>query len=145
MIPPENGTLAEMLLENGYGTFCVGKWHLTPETEQHMASSRRTWPLGRGFERYYGFLGGETNQWYPDTVEDNHFTHAPYGPEKGYHLSKDLVDKSISYICDARQVAPDKPWLMYLLFRSQSCPPSCAQRVGRQVQGQVRYGLRKVP
>ncbi len=73
VIPPTNGTLAEMLVENGYSTFCVGKWHLTPETEQHMAASRRTWPLGRGFERYYGFLGGETNQevrptYYAETV-----------------------------------------------------------------------------
>ena len=95
VIPPENGTIAEMLVDSGYSTFCVGKWHLTPETEQHMAASRRTWPTGRGFERYYGFLGGETNQWYPDVVEDNHFGHAPYGPEEGYHLSKDLVDKSL--------------------------------------------------
>lgn len=107
VVPPENGTIAEMLVENGYSTFCVGKWHLTPETEQHMAASRRTWPTSRGFERYYGFLGGETNQWYPDIVEDNHFGHAPYSPEQGYHLSKDLVDKSISFICDSKQVDPE--------------------------------------
>ena len=83
VVPPENGTSLEILVENGYSTFCVGKWHLTPETEQHMAASRRTWPIGRGFERYYGFLGGETNQWYPDLVEDNFFSHRALWPGSG--------------------------------------------------------------
>ena len=82
VVPPENGMISEMLVDRGYSTFCVGKWHLTPETEQHMAGSRRAWPTGRGFERYYGFLGGETNQWYPDLVADNHFCDAPYSPEQ---------------------------------------------------------------
>ena len=143
VIPPENGTLAEMLVENGYGTFCVGKWHLTPETEQHMAASRRTWPLGRGFERYYGFLGGETNQWYPDLVEDNHFTHAPYGPEQGYHLSKDLVDKSISYIQDSKQVAPDKPWLMYLCFGANHAPHHAPKEWVDKYKGKFDMGYEK--
>ena len=87
-----------------------------------MAATRRTWPTGRGFERYYGFLGGETNQWYPDIVEDNHFGEPPYTPEQGYHLSKDLVDQSIQYICDSRQVAPEKPWFIYLAFGANHAP-----------------------
>ena len=114
--------ISEVLVENGYNTYCVGKWHLTPENESNMAGSRRTWPLGRGFERYYGFLGGETNQWYPDLVHDNHAVDQPYSPEEGYHLSKDLVDQSIQYIQDGVQVAPDKPWLMYLSFGANHAP-----------------------
>ncbi|SOC86912.1 arylsulfatase [Curtobacterium sp. 314Chir4.1] len=122
VIPPENGTVAEVLVEEGYNTYCVGKWHLTPENESNMASSRRTWPIGRGFERYYGFLGGETNQWYPDLVYDNHAVDQPASPEEGYHLSKDLVDKSIEFIRDGKQIAPDKPWLMYLAFGANHAP-----------------------
>jgi arylsulfatase A-like enzyme len=140
VIPPENGTIAEMLVENGYSTFCVGKWHLTPETEQHMAATRRTWPTGRGFERYYGFLGGETNQWYPDIVSDNHFGKPPYGPEDGYHLSKDLVDKSIEYICDSKQVAPDKPWLMYLAFGANHAPHHAPKEWADKYKGKFDMG-----
>jgi arylsulfatase len=122
VIPPESGTVAEVLRDNGYSTYCVGKWHLTPENESNMGGSRRTWPLGRGFERYYGFLGGESNQWFPDLVYDNHTVDQPYLPDDGYHLSKDLVDKSIEFIRDGQQVNPDKPWLMYLAFGANHAP-----------------------
>jgi arylsulfatase len=71
-IPFECGNVAEVLGERGWNTFMVGKWHLTPEDEMNLASTKRQWPLGRGFERFYGFLGAETNQWYPDLIHDNH-------------------------------------------------------------------------
>ena len=119
VIPPENGTLAEILVEQGWSTFALGKWHLTPETESTMASSRRTWPTGRGFERYYGFLGGETNQWYPDLVSGTEFVEQPYLPDDGYHFSKDLVDKTIRFVRDNHQVDPEKPYFAYLA-------PGCA-------------------
>jgi arylsulfatase A-like enzyme len=112
-IPFENGLISEVLVEQGWNTYALGKWHLTPAEEANLASSRRLWPLGRGFERYYGFLGGETNQWYPDLVEDNHPIRQPYTPEEGYHLSKDLTDKAIQFVRDAKVIAPEKPWLMY--------------------------------
>ncbi len=79
-IPFENGMLSEILIENGYNTYCLGKWHLCPEEEMNLAATKRNWPTGRGFERYYGFLGGETNQWYPDIVYDNHPMEQPYTP-----------------------------------------------------------------
>ena len=63
VIPPENGQIQEILGEAGWNTYMVGKWHLCPESEMNLASSRRNWPTGRGFERFYGFLGAETNQW----------------------------------------------------------------------------------
>ena len=143
VVPPENGTIAEILLENGYSTFCGGKWPLTPESELHMAASRRTWPTNRGFERFYGFLGAETNQWYPDVVEDNHFSHAPYSPEQGYHLSKDLVDKSISFICDSKQIAPDKPWLMYLAFGANHAPHHSPKEWADKYKGKFDMGYEK--
>ena len=112
-IPFENGTIAEVLNERGWNTYAVGKWHLTPADEIDLSAWKARWPLGRGFERYYGFLGGETNQWYPDLVYDNHYVEPPGQPEDGYHLSADLTDKAIEFVRDAKAVAPDKPFFMY--------------------------------
>ncbi|MFD8589836.1 sulfatase-like hydrolase/transferase [Streptomyces sp. NPDC059637] len=112
-IPFENGNLAEVLVERGWNTYAVGKWHLCPSEEANMASSKRLWPLGRGFERFYGFLSGETDQYYPNLVHDNHPVEPPYGPEQGYHLSKDLTDRAVQFIRDAKVIAPEKPWFTY--------------------------------
>ncbi|MDQ3293871.1 MAG: arylsulfatase, partial [Actinomycetota bacterium] len=112
-IPKENGFLSEILVRNGYATFAVGKWHLTPATESTMGSPRDKWPLGRGFERFYGFMGGETDQFHPDLVYDNHPVEPPASPEDGYHLTEDLVDKATLFIRDLRATAPDKPFLLW--------------------------------
>src|SRR5664280_1452784 len=113
VIPPGNGTIAEILAERGWNTYAVGKWHLCPEAEMNVASTRRNWPTGRGFERYYGFLGAETNQWYPDLVYDSHMVDQPKSPEEGYHFSVDITDKAIEFIKDAKVLAPDKPFFLY--------------------------------
>jgi arylsulfatase A-like enzyme len=112
-IPPENGMLSEILGERGWNTYMVGKWHLCPTDEMNLAATRRNWPSGRGFERWYGFLGAETNQWYPDLVYDNHPVDPPRSPEEGYHLTDDITDKAIEFIKDAKAIAPDKPFLLY--------------------------------
>ena len=112
-IPFECATIAEVLGERGWNTYMLGKWHLCPSDEMNMASTKRNWPVGRGFERFYGFLGGETNQWYPDLIYDNHPVDQPSTPEEGYHLTTDLVDKAIEFIADAKVIAPDKPFFMY--------------------------------
>ena len=112
-MPFENGMLPEMLLQHGYNTFCVGKWHLSPSEENTAAGPFHRWPLGRGFERYYGFLGGETNQWYPDLTQDNRSVSPPKSPGEGYHLSEDLADQAIHMILDAHVNAPEKPFYMY--------------------------------
>ncbi|HET7534611.1 MAG TPA: arylsulfatase, partial [Nocardioidaceae bacterium] len=106
----------------GYNTFMVGKWHLTPSHEETAAGPYTRWPLGRGFERFYGFLGGDTSQWYPDLVYDNHQVEPPRTPEEGYHLTEDLVDKSIDFIADAKQVDPDKPFYLHLCFGATHAP-----------------------
>jgi arylsulfatase len=113
-IPADTALLPEVLAERGYNTYCVGKWHLTPLEESNLAATKRHWPLSRGFERFYGFMGGETDQWYPELVYDNHPVPAPATPEEGYHLSKDLADKTIEFIRDAKVIAPDKPWFSYV-------------------------------
>jgi arylsulfatase A-like enzyme len=112
-IPPENGMLPEILGERGWNTYMVGKWHLCPTIEMNVASTRRNWPSGRGFERFYGFLGAETNQWYPDLVYDNHPVDQPRSPAQGYHLTEDLTDKALEFIRDAKVIAPDKPFFLY--------------------------------
>ena len=112
-IPPENGMLSEILGERGWNTYMVGKWHLCPTDEMNLASTRRNWPSGRGFERWYGFLGAETNQWYPDLVYDNHLVDQPRSPEEGYHLTDDLTDKALEFINDAKAIAPEKPFFLY--------------------------------
>jgi arylsulfatase len=112
-IPPENGMLPEILGELGWNTYMVGKWHLCPTDEMNLASTRRNWPSGRGFERWYGFLGAETSQWYPDLVYDNHPVDQPRSPEEGYHFTEDITDKAIEFIRDAKAVAPEKPFFLY--------------------------------
>lgn len=113
-IPFDTALLSEVLAEKGWNTYCVGKWHLTPLEESNLAATKRHWPLSRGFERFYGFMGGETDQWYPDLVYDNHPVQPPATPEDGYHLSKDIADKTIEFIRDAKVIAPDKPWFSYV-------------------------------
>jgi arylsulfatase A-like enzyme len=127
VMPFENGMLSEVLVEQGYSTFMVGKWHLTPSNHETAAGPYDRWPLGRGFQRFYGFLGGDTSQWYPDLVYDNHQVEPPRTPEEGYHLSEDLVDKAVSFIADSKQADPDKPFYLHLCFGATHAPHHVAK------------------
>jgi arylsulfatase A-like enzyme len=113
-IPPSCAFLPAMLTPHGYAAYAVGKWHLTPEEETHLGARRDRWPLGRGFERFYGFFPGETHQFVPALAHDNHLVEPPAGYDDGYHLTADLVDRAIEWIEDLRNVDVDKPWLLYL-------------------------------
>jgi arylsulfatase len=111
--PEQAATIGQILQDGGWSTYWLGKNHNVAEQDVASGASRKQWPLQKGFDRFYGFLGGETNQWYPDLVEDNQFIEAPYGPEQGYHLSKDLADKAISMIRDQKATNPSRPWFMW--------------------------------
>ncbi len=113
-IPRSCAMLPALLTPLGYAAYAVGKWHLTPEDELHLGARRDRWPLGRGFERFYGFFDGETHQFSPSLVHDNHRVTPPRSYEEGYHLTEDLVDRAISFVGDLRQVDVEKPWLLYL-------------------------------
>ena len=113
-IPRSAGFLPEMLTPHGYAAYAVGKWHLTPEDETHLGASRDRWPLGRGFERWYGFFEGETHQNAPALVHDSHQVPAPASIEDGYHLTEDLVDRAIEYVTDLRHVDEEKPFFLYV-------------------------------
>src|SRR5699024_2708451 len=93
IIPPKKGFASEILKDNGYSTFCVGKWGVLPETEESFAGPFDRWPTGRGFEYFYGFLGNKTDQYAPDLMEN----HEPVEPD-GRHLNAQLTDKAIEYI-----------------------------------------------
>jgi len=112
-IPLENGTIAQVLRNAGWSTFWIGKNHNVPVDAFSIGASKKRWPLGLGYDRFYGFIGGETNQWYPELIEDNHFVEQPYQPEEGYHFSKDIADKAINFIRDSRQSEPEKPWYLW--------------------------------
>ncbi len=139
-IPFENGFLSEILLQKGYNTYAIGKWHLTPADQISAAGPYDRWPLGRGFERYYGFLGGETHQYYPELVYDNHQVEPPKTPEEGYHVTEDLVDKAISFIADAKQVAPDKPFFMYFCTGAMHAPHHVRKEWSDKYKGQFDDG-----
>jgi arylsulfatase len=116
-IPKRNGFLSEILAANGYLPVAVGKWHLTPEDETHMAAPRDTWPCGRGFQRWYGFHGGETHQYVPSLFQDNHGVTPPAADD--YHLSADLADRAIRYLGDLRSVTTEQPFFLY--FATGAC------------------------
>lgn len=115
-------TVAEVVRDRGYATFCVGKWHLAPIEQSSAAGPFEQWPLGRGFDRFYGFMEGETDQFHPDLVCDNHPIAPPGGPADGYHLSEDLVDQALRMIADSRGIRPDRPFFTYLAFGATHAP-----------------------
>lgn len=121
-IPFENGFLSEILLAHGYSTYAVGKWHLTPMESLSAAGPYDRWPLGRGFERFYGFWSAGTSQYHPRLVYDNHQVSPPRRPDEGYHLTEDLVDRAIEFIADSKQVAPDKPFFLYFATGAMHAP-----------------------
>jgi arylsulfatase A-like enzyme len=112
-IPDQTATIGQLLQDAGWSTFWMGKDHNVAEQDVASGATRKQWPLQRGFDRFYGFLGGETNQWFPDLVEDNGFVNQPYGPDQGYHFSKDLTDKAIEFLRDQQATNPSRPWFMW--------------------------------
>jgi arylsulfatase len=139
-IPLETAMAPEILGEQGWSTFMVGKWHLCAEDEENLASRRLGWPSGRGFDRWYGFIGAETNQWYPDLVHDNHTVDPPKTPEEGYHLSIDITDKALSYIRDMKAVAPDKPFFLYYAFGAGHAPHHAPKEWADKYKGEFDMG-----
>ncbi|MCZ7528336.1 MAG: sulfatase-like hydrolase/transferase [Acidimicrobiia bacterium] len=121
-IPRSAATMPRVLRDAGFSTFAVGKWHLTPRWETSASGPFDHWPLGLGFERFYGFLGGDTNQWTPDLVRDNGFVDPPRGPEDGYHLTEDLVDTAIRLVQDQQQATPGKPFFLQLATGAVHAP-----------------------
>jgi arylsulfatase A-like enzyme len=112
-LTPQAPTLAELLRAGGYQTLMVGKWHLSRDSQTNDAGDRSSWPLQRGFDRYFGFLDGFTNLFQPHRlVEDNHALEVDSYPED-YFLTDDLTDRAIRMIRECRASDPDKPFFLY--------------------------------
>ncbi len=141
-IPKSAATIAETLKQNGYNTLAFGKWHLAPYTAYTAAGPFDRWPLGMGFERYYGFLGGETDQWSPLIVQDNHMIETER--EEGYHLTVDLVDQTIAHIRDQQQANTGRPFFAYLALAAAHAPLHAPKEFIKKYHGKFDSGWNKV-
>ena len=139
-ISPDAGTLAEMLRPHGWRNYMVGKWHVTPLTQSGPAGPFDGWPLGRGFDRFYGFLDAETDQFAPELVRDNTHIDPPGSFESGYHLTSDLVDQSMRMLAEHQADAPDAPWLLWLALGACHAPHQAPQELIRGYDAQFAHG-----
>lgn len=139
-VPDDCAPFAEIMRNNGWSTFWVGKNHNVPETDVAPGGSRASWPLSIGFDRFYGFIGGETNNWYPDLVRDNSFIEAPATPEEGYHLSKDLADQAIGMLKDQNASNPSKPWYMWFCPGANHAPHHAPEEYIAKYKGKFDDG-----
>jgi arylsulfatase A-like enzyme len=121
-IAKEAGTLAEILGAHGYRNYMLGKWHVTPLTESGASGPFDGWPLGRGFDRFYGFMDAETDQYAPELVRDNSSIDPPGTFADGYHLTADLVDQSIRFLAGHVAERPGEPWLLWLALGATHAP-----------------------
>lgn len=139
-IAREAGTLAEMLRVHGYRNYMVGKWHVTPLTESGATGPFDGWPLGRGFDRFYGFLDAETDQYAPELVSDNTHIDPPGTYADGYHLTEDLIDQSIRFIGDHVADRPDVPWLTWVALGACHAPHQAPMDIIRSYDAAFAHG-----
>jgi arylsulfatase A-like enzyme len=139
-LPRSAAPLPRLLRDAGYSTRAVGKWHLVPRGERSAAGPFDRWPLGYGFERYYGFLQGDTNHWTPNLVSDNHYVDPPARPEDGYHLSEDLASEAIRQLLDQQHAAPGKPFFLYFALGAMHAPHHVAPSWVAPYRGQFDDG-----
>ncbi len=116
------GTLAEMLRPHGYRNYMIGKWHVTPLHETGPTGPTDGWPLGRGFDRFYGFLDAETDHYAPETVRDNTLVPPPGTFDDGYHLTADLIDEAIAMLADHHAAGPELPWFSLVALGACHAP-----------------------
>ncbi|MGH7023233.1 MAG: arylsulfatase [Caulobacteraceae bacterium] len=139
-VTPRAATLAEILREASVATFAGGKWHLAPMAECTAAGPFRNWPLGKGFDRFYGFLQGETDQFYPELTSDNHFVDQPRAPAEGYHVSEDLTDRSMAWVRDQVSLTPERPFFLYLAFGAMHAPHQAPRAYLEKYRGRFDDG-----
>ena len=133
-------TVAEVLKSEGYGTYCVGKWHLAPTQDISSAGPFDQWPLARGFDRFYGFLEGETDQFHPELISDNHRIEPPATADEGYHLSEDMIDQLLLMLRDSKGIRPDRPFFAYVPFGATHAPHQAPQAYLDKYRGRYDEG-----
>ena len=139
-LPKRAATMARVLRDAGYASFCVGKWHIAPGHECSAAGPFHNWPLAQGFERYYGFLGGETDQFHPELVCDNRHVDPPRRADEGYHLTEDLVDNAIQMVRDLHSIVPERPFFLYLATGATHAPHQSPEAFRLKYRGRFDEG-----
>jgi len=146
VLPNTISPLAQTLKLNGYSTAQFGKCHEIPVWQTSPMGPFNSWPSGGGgFEYFYGFLGGETNQYYPALYEGTNPIEPPKTPEEGYHFTEDMTTKAIGWVRQQKALMPDKPFLVYYAPGATHAHPSRAGRMGGQVPRTLRARLGRDP
>ena len=122
IIPKSCATIAELLSQNGYATGWWGKNHNVPDNQTSEAGPFDNWPTSRGFDYFYGFIGGETDQFYPALYRGTRAVPIPYKPEEGYHLTRDLANDCIDWMRRQKSIAPDRPLFVYFSTGAAHAP-----------------------
>ena len=138
--PLDCAPLAETLRLNGYSTAQIGKCHEVPVWEASPVGPFDRWPTGSGFEYFYGFIAGETNNFFPALYEGTTPIEPPKTPEEGYHLSEDLADRAITWVRQQRSLAPDRPFFMYFAPGATHAPHLVPQEWLEKYRGQFDEG-----
>jgi arylsulfatase A-like enzyme len=140
MIPKSTATIAEVLRGNGYNTSWFGKNHNTPDWESSVVGPFDRWPTGMGFDYFYGFIGGETHQYYPVLFENTVAVEPAKTPEEGYHFMTDMTDKAIAWMQYSKSVAPQKPVFMYFAPGAAHAPHHSPRDWRAKFKGQFDAG-----
>src|SRR5512139_1578436 len=145
IVPNTAAALPEILRQNGYSTAAFGKWHNTPDTEISPAGPFDRWPTGRtwGFEYFYGFMNGETHQYYPVLYRNITPVAQPKSPEEGYHLTADLADEAIGWLNQVNATNPEKPWLLYFATGAAHAPHHAPKPYIEKYKGKFDAGWDK--
>lgn len=144
MIPQSTASLGRILKENGYATAWFGKNHNTPDWESSIAGPFDRWPTGMGFEYFYGFICGETHQYYPVLFENTVAVEPNKSPADGYHFQKDITERAIDWIRYSKSVAPDKPFFCYFCPGAAHAPHHAPPEWREKFKGQFDAGWEKV-
>ena len=143
ILPRSAATIAEVLRDNGYNTAAFGKWHNTPDYETSAVGPFDRWPTSLGFDYFYGFLGGDTNQWSPNLVENTQHIQKPLD-NPNYHLTPDLADHAIKWIRTQQSIAPDKPFFTYLATGATHAPHHAPKEWIEKYKGKFDQGWDKL-
>ena len=133
VIPKENGTIGTILKENGYATSWFGKDHNTPFYQASQAGPFDQWPIGMGFEYFYGFVGGDTSQWQPNLFRNTTAIY-PFQGNPGWNLTTAMADEAIQYMKQLKEIAPDKPFFVYYVPGGTHCAASSDAGVDQEDQ-----------
>lgn len=144
MIPQSTATIGRILKDNGYTTSWFGKNHNTPDWESSIVGPFDRWPTGLGFDYFYGFIGGETHQYYPVLFENTKPVEPDKSPEDGYHLVTDMTDRAIDWLRYSKSVNPDKPALLYFAPGAAHAPHHAPRAWRDKFKGQFDKGWDEV-